>query len=48
MKKMKVWFVWNKLSLNVSKTKLMLFVNANVKIHIQMGLKLRECMKIHF
>nr|XP_049573449.1 uncharacterized protein LOC125966909 [Syngnathus scovelli] len=35
MKKIKMWFDWNKLSLNVSKTNLMVFGKANIKIRIE-------------
>ena len=37
MKKLKIWFDWNKLSLNVSKTKFMLFgkYTENIKVRIE-------------
>nr|XP_049577520.1 centrosomal protein of 44 kDa isoform X1 [Syngnathus scovelli]XP_049577521.1 centrosomal protein of 44 kDa isoform X1 [Syngnathus scovelli] len=35
MTKIKMWFDWNKLSLNVSKTKFMVFGKANIKIRIE-------------
>lgn len=47
MTSLKIWFDLHKLSLNLNKTKSMLFGHRKINIRL-ITLILKECMKIHF
>ncbi len=47
MKKLKTWFDWNKLSLNVSKTKFMLFGKCTVNTKVRIELDGVEIERVH-